>query len=74
MEDDRGVYTSDGIKIASIGFEYEMACYHGVAINLNVDLKPFMTSQYAGVHMQLCSLYDIIGRKVKFAEIKLSVT
>ena len=76
MEDDRGVYTSDGIKIASIGLRIRNGrSYHGVAINLNVDLKPFYDITVCGKKdMQLCSLYDIIGRKVKFAEIKLFIS
>ena len=42
-EDAPGVYTNDGAKIASLGLRVRNArTYHGIAINVDMDLEPFL--------------------------------
>ncbi len=55
-----GVYVSEA-KIASLGLRVRRGCtFHGLALNLNMDLEPFLRINpcgYAGMAMtQLCSL------------------
>ena len=50
-----GVYTQNGKKIASLGLRIKNgATYHGVALNVNMDLSPFSQINpcgYAGLQM-----------------------
>ncbi|WP_028468040.1 lipoyl(octanoyl) transferase LipB [Neptunomonas japonica] len=55
-----GVYVNQA-KIASLGLRVRRGCtFHGLALNLNMDLEPFLRINpcgYAGMQMtQLCSL------------------
>lgn len=55
-----GVYVNEA-KIASLGLRVRRGCtFHGLALNLNMDLEPFLRINpcgYAGMAMtQLCSL------------------
>ncbi len=55
-----GVYVGDA-KIASLGLRVRRGCtFHGLALNLNMDLEPFLRINpcgYAGMPMtQLCTL------------------
>lgn len=66
-----GVYVSEA-KIASLGLRVRRGCtFHGLALNLNMDLEPFLRINpcgYAGMAMtQLCSL-------VPFAEPDVAAT
>lgn len=58
-----GVYVDDA-KIASLGLRVRRGCsFHGLALNLNMDLEPFLRINpcgYAGMRMtQLCELTDM---------------
>lgn len=57
-----GVYV-DGNKIASLGIRVRKGCcFHGVAININMDLKPFLQINpcgYAG--LQMVQLKDYVS-------------
>ncbi len=45
-----GVYVEDGRKIASLGLKVSRGCtYHGVAINVDMDLEPFQRIEPCGL-------------------------
>ena len=52
-----GVYV-DGHKIASLGLRVKRgACYHGVSINIDMDLKPFLSINPCGLpNMEMIDL------------------
>ena len=55
-----GVYV-DGKKIASLGLRVRSGCtYHGVALNVDMDLEPFSRINPCGlVGMQMTQLHDL---------------
>lgn len=60
-----GVYTEQG-KIASLGLRIRRGCsFHGLALNINLDLAPFLRINpcgYAGMAMtRLCDISPDIG-------------
>lgn len=63
----RGVYhQKDGRKIASIGIRVKNGrSYHGIAINIDMDLSPFDTINPCGIlGMKMTQVYDIISKKI----------
>nr|WP_256260960.1 lipoyl(octanoyl) transferase LipB [Shewanella sp. NIFS-20-20] len=56
-----GVYVGDG-KIASLGLRIRKGCsFHGLALNVNMDLSPFQRINpcgYAGMEMVQCQALD----------------
>jgi lipoyl(octanoyl) transferase len=64
---DRGVYhKQDGKKIASIGVRIKNGrSYHGIAINIDMDLSPFEIINPCGIlGMKMTQVYDIIEKKL----------
>ena len=64
---DRGVYhQKDGKKIASIGIRIKNGrSYHGIAINIDMDLSPFEIINPCGISgMKMTQVYDIIEKKL----------
>src|SRR5690606_3857342 len=57
-----GVYV-DGNKIASLGIRVRKGCcFHGVAININMDLKPFLQINPCGYPgLQMVQLKDYVS-------------
>lgn len=54
-----GVYV-EGSKIASLGFRIRRhMSYHGVAINLNMDLTPFLGINPCGLTQSVCQASDL---------------
>jgi lipoate-protein ligase B len=62
----------DGAKIASVGVAVRRwHTFHGLSINVNLDLKPFSLINPCGVErMPVVSLHQVLGRAVPLAEIK----
>jgi lipoyl(octanoyl) transferase len=56
-----GIYI-DGKKIASLGLKIKRQCsYHGLALNVNMDLSPFQRITPCGLDgMKMCQLADFI--------------
>lgn len=68
-----GVYVK-GDKIASLGLRVRKGCsFHGVAINIDVDLAPFNQINpcgYAGLNMtRLVDLVDTAEQPIEFSEV-----
>lgn len=57
-----GVYVSDGRKIASLGFKVSRGCsYHGIAINVAMDLSPFLGINPCGLSgMKMAQLSEFV--------------
>lgn len=52
-EDAPGVYLADGAKIASLGLRVRQGCtFHGLALNVDMDLSPFARINPCGMHGQ----------------------
>tara|TARA_Y200000002_G_scaffold382945_1_gene402190 strand:- start:742 stop:1416 length:675 start_codon:yes stop_codon:yes gene_type:complete len=70
----RGIYVN-GKKIASIGIRIKNGrSYHGIAINLQMDLSPFESIDPCGIKgMEMAQTYDIIGKNIGINEIKTIV-
>ena len=63
-----GVYV-DGAKIASLGLRIRNGCsFHGLALNLDMDLRPFNESILRLRRMPMTQLRDLVG-PVDFAEV-----
>lgn len=64
-EDAPGVYV-EGSKIASLGLRVRRGCsFHGVAINIDVDLQPFNYINPCGLQgMKMVRLADLTSEKV----------
>jgi lipoate-protein ligase B len=62
----------EGKKIASIGLAIKnWVTYHGIAINVNVDLRYFQAIKPCGFSPDLItSLKEILGREVSMSEVK----
>ncbi len=65
-----GVYVS-GSKVAAIGFRIHRGyCYHGLSLNVNMDLTPFQSIDPCGyVGLQITQLREL-GVTVEFARIR----
>lgn len=65
-----GVYV-DGAKICSLGLRVKRGCsYHGLALNVNMDLSPFKRINPCGFeHLEVTQISDLIG-SADFAIIK----
>ena len=64
---DRGVYHQEnGHKIASIGIRVKNGrSYHGIAINIDMDLSPFEIINPCGIiGMKMTQIHDIINKKL----------
>lgn len=57
-----GVYVFDA-KIASVGIRIRKGCcFHGVAVNINMDLSPFLRINPCGFpHMKMAQLKDFVA-------------
>lgn len=65
----RGVYFENK-KIASIGLKFKRYCsYHGLAINVNLDLNPFQFIKPCGYDQEVTS-FKQAGVDIKMEEIK----
>lgn len=66
-----GVYV-DGAKIASLGLRVRHGCtFHGLALNVNMDLTPFLTINpcgYAGLAMTQTSLLGSLNTPAQAGE------
>lgn len=70
-----GVYLADGRKIASLGLKVSRGCtYHGVAINVAMDLEPFRRIHpcgLVGIHMaqvsEMAPTAGVSGIQAQFA-------
>ena len=68
----RGVYY-DNKKIASIGLKFKRYCsYHGLAINVNLDLEPFQFIKPCGYDQEVTSLKQA-GINIEIADIKQQI-
>jgi len=59
-----GVYVNDK-KVASLGLRVRKGCsFHGLALNVNMDLSPFLRINPCGyVGLEMIQTYDIAGPK-----------
>ncbi len=71
-----GVYTENGKKIASLGLRIKNgATYHGVALNVDMDLSPFLQINpcgYAG--LQMTQIADFIHPAPEWTEVAEKLT
>ncbi len=58
-----GVYV-DGSKIASLGLHTTTTyCYHGISININMDLRPFKHIEVCGIpNLEMTQLSELVGQ------------
>lgn len=64
ISDKRGVYVNSK-KIASIGLRFKKYCsYHGLAININLNLEPFEHIMPCGYNQEITSL-NSLGKKIQ---------
>lgn len=68
----RGVYVGNS-KIASIGLRFKKYCsYHGLALNVNLDLKPFSLIEPCGYQQETTSLLEL-GIKASLKSIQKQI-
>lgn len=69
-EDAPGVYVNDH-KIASLGLRLKNhCCYHGLALNVDMDLGPFDAIDPCGYHGQKVTQTRNLGIRLSFDEIR----
>jgi lipoyl(octanoyl) transferase len=60
-----GVYVGDA-KIASIGLRVQKGCsYHGISLNVSMDLSPWRLVKPCGLDIPMTQLSDLIDSKIK---------
>lgn len=65
----RGVYLDTG-KVASIGLRFKKYCsYHGMAINVNMDLAPFLAINPCGYQQAVTSIADNCQQTINMATV-----
>lgn len=66
-----GVYVN-GAKIAALGLRVRKGCtYHGLSINIDMDLTPFQQINPCGYqNLQVAQLSNLIDRRVSIAEVQ----
>lgn len=66
-----GVYVHDA-KICSIGLKVKRGCtYHGIALNVDMDLEPFSRINPCGFRgLKMTQMKDLILRSVNFREVE----
>jgi len=65
-----GVYV-DGEKIAALGVRVKKGCtYHGLALNINMDLKPFEGINPCGYEGLVCTQLVNYQKNISVAEVK----
>ncbi len=65
-----GVYIK-GEKIAALGVRVRKGCtYHGLAININMDLKPFQGINPCGYKGLICTQLAIHKKAISIADVK----
>jgi len=64
-----GVYVGDA-KIASIGLRVQKGCsYHGISLNVSMDLSPWSLVKPCGLDIPMTQLSDLIDSKIKKDEV-----
>jgi lipoyl(octanoyl) transferase len=65
-----GVYVNDA-KICSIGLKIRRGCsYHGIALNVNMDLEPFTRINPCGIkNLQMAQISDYVNN-ISFLEVE----
>ena len=68
-EKDPGIFIGNK-KVASIGMRIKKNyCYHGLSMNLNVDLLTFNSIKPCGLDIEACNLQDYINiNELEFKE------
>jgi len=68
-----GIYV-DGEKIASLGLRVRRGCtYHGLALNIGMDMKPFTRIQPCGLSgVTAIQLHDLVPT-VQFDEVRAAM-
>jgi len=60
-----GVYVGDA-KIASIGLRVQKGCsYHGISLNVSMDLSPWSLVKPCGLDIPMTQLSDLVDSKIK---------